>query len=149
LKSKSYLKILSILLFAIGSYAQVPFKKYELKYSTPAPDSNAGWEDLSIPLGNGYFGVNLFGGVETERLQLSEKTMFMRDTTQSHTSYKRTALSNFGETYIDFPHSLANVSNYQRKLDIRKAIATVSYTIDGVNYKREVFTSNGGKNQCQ
>jgi alpha-L-fucosidase 2 len=122
-------------------YCQKLPKLYVLRYNEPATDSNAGWEDLSIPLGNGYFGVNLFGGVETERLQLSEKTMYMRDTTQSITSYKRTALSNFGETYIDFPHSLAKVSNYQRKLDIRNAIATVSYTIDGVHYKREVFTS--------
>ena len=141
MKSILVSKILAIILFAIGSYAQVPLKKYELKYDAPAPDSKEGWEDLSIPLGNGHFGVNLFGGVATERLQLSEKSMFMRDTTQKESSYKKTALTNFAETYIDFPHSLNNVSNYQRKLDIRNAIATVSYTIDGVNYKREVFTS--------
>lgn len=141
MKSISASKILPILLFAIGSYAQVPLKKYELQYNTPAPDSNAGWEDLSIPLGNGYFGVNLFGGVATERLQLSEKSMFMRDTTQNESSYKKIALTNFGETYIDFPHSEKEVTNYQRKLDIRNAAATVSYTFEGVHYKREVFTS--------
>lgn len=141
MKSIVVLKILVILLFTLGCFAQMPLKKYELRYHTPASNSNEGWEDLSLPLGNGYFGVNLFGGVATERLQLSEKSMYMRDTTQTNSSYKTIAFTNFGETFIDFPHSLANVSNYQRKLDIRNAIATVSYTIDGVHYKREVFTS--------
>jgi hypothetical protein len=137
----SILMLLAISLFATSIHAQIQPKSYELKYNLPAMDSKVGWEDLSIPLGNGYFGVNLFGGVETERLQLSEKSMFMRDTTQNNSSYKKIALTNFAETYIDFSHSLANISNYQRKLDIRNAIATVSYTYEGVNYTREVFTS--------
>ncbi|MCG9792846.1 glycoside hydrolase family 95 protein [Flavobacterium algicola] len=34
-----------------------------------------------------------------------------------------------------------NVSNYYRELDIEKAVNTTSYTVDGVNYKREIFTS--------
>ena len=33
------------------------------------------------------------------------------------------------------------VSNYRRQLDLETAIATISYEINGVNYKREVFTS--------
>lgn len=133
--------LLVVSFFIHPVYAQTSLKTYELKYNLPAADSDTGWEDLSIPLGNGYFGVNLFGGVEKERLQLSEKSMFMRDTTQSNSSYKKIALTNFAETYIDFPHSLAGVTNYQRKLDLRNATATVSYTHQGVNYKREVFTS--------
>lgn len=141
MKSISVSKILAILLLTIGSYAQLPLKKYELKYNVPAPKSIEGWEDLSLPLGNGYFGVNLFGGVATERLQLSEKSMFMRDSTQLTSTYKTIALSNFGETYIEFPHTENAVSNYERKLDIRNATATVSYTFEGVNYKRELFTS--------
>ncbi|EOR94593.1 putative large secreted protein [Arcticibacter svalbardensis MN12-7] len=32
-------------------------------------------------------------------------------------------------------------SNYYRELDIQKAIATTTYTVDGVDFKREMFTS--------
>ncbi len=32
-------------------------------------------------------------------------------------------------------------TNFRRDLDLSKALATVSYTVDGVDYKREIFTS--------
>lgn len=32
-------------------------------------------------------------------------------------------------------------TNFRRELDISKAVATTTYTVDGVNYRREVFTS--------
>jgi alpha-L-fucosidase 2 len=45
-----------------------------------------------------------------------------------------------GNLYINFPdHN--EVADYQRDLDIARAIATVSYTYKGVKYKREYFTS--------
>ncbi|WP_295714587.1 glycoside hydrolase N-terminal domain-containing protein [Mucilaginibacter sp.] len=47
-----------------------------------------------------------------------------------------------GNLYISFPGSDA-VSNYYRDLDIANATATVKYTLNGVNYKREFFTSFG------
>ncbi|MDO7135550.1 glycoside hydrolase family 95 protein [Algibacter lectus] len=34
-----------------------------------------------------------------------------------------------------------NFSNYHRELDIENAVNTTTYTVDGVNYKREIFTS--------
>ena len=36
---------------------------------------NDDWERWSIPIGNGYFGANLFGRTETERIQITEKTL--------------------------------------------------------------------------
>ena len=33
------------------------------------------WEEWSLPIGNGYFGANVFGRTETERIQISEKTL--------------------------------------------------------------------------
>ena len=36
---------------------------------------NDDWERWSIPIGNGYYGANLFGRTETERIQLTEKTL--------------------------------------------------------------------------
>ncbi|MCJ8165740.1 glycoside hydrolase N-terminal domain-containing protein [Pontibacter sp. E15-1] len=45
-----------------------------------------------------------------------------------------------GNLYLTFDgHD--NYSNYYRELDISKAIQKTSYTVDGVNYQREVFTS--------
>ena len=45
-----------------------------------------------------------------------------------------------GNLYISFPHQSA-ISNYYRDLNIGNATATVHYTADGINYKREFFTS--------
>ena len=33
------------------------------------------WERWSIPLGSGYFGANIFGRTETERIQLTDKSL--------------------------------------------------------------------------
>lgn len=46
-------------------------------YTAPAPiDTYAGWESLSLPLGNSSIGCNVFGGISRERLQLNEKTFW-------------------------------------------------------------------------
>ena len=45
-----------------------------------------------------------------------------------------------GNLFINFPgHETA--AGYRRELDIERAVSTVSYTFDGVDYKREYFTS--------
>ena len=35
--------------------------------------SDVGWAEWSLPIGNGYFGANVFGRTETERIQITEK----------------------------------------------------------------------------
>ncbi len=45
-----------------------------------------------------------------------------------------------GDLYVEFPDH-QNTSNFKRKLDIENAIATVSYEVDGVSYKREIISS--------
>ena len=44
----------------------------ELRYNTPAQD----WERESLPIGNGFEGAGVFGGISGERLVLSEKTLW-------------------------------------------------------------------------
>jgi alpha-L-fucosidase 2 len=44
----------------------------ELRYDTPALD----WERESLPIGNGFEGAGVFGGISGERLVLSEKTLW-------------------------------------------------------------------------
>ncbi|GAB3417039.1 glycoside hydrolase family 95 protein [Niabella aquatica] len=46
----------------------------------------------------------------------------------------------FGDLHLQFPEILGYI-NYTRELDISKAVASISYTLKGVNYKREYFVS--------
>ena len=41
-----------------------------------------------------------------------------------------------------------NYTNYYRDLDIERAVATTSYTIDGITYTREVLASFPGSGNC-
>ncbi|MDP4269286.1 MAG: glycoside hydrolase family 95 protein [Bacteroidota bacterium] len=45
-----------------------------------------------------------------------------------------------GDLYINFPGHL-NYTDYTRDLDIKKAVASVSYMVNGVRYHRESFVS--------
>jgi len=46
----------------------------------------------------------------------------------------------FGDLYLHFLDS-AGVTDYRRELDIARALASVSYSVGGVRYKREYFAS--------
>ena len=102
---------------------------------------NDDWERWSIPIGNGYFGANLFGRTETERIQLTEKTLANPYRIVNDSSLPTDGLNNFSETYIDFGHTNSAVTNYSRELDLKTAISTVEYDYNGVTYSREYFTS--------
>lgn len=39
-------------------------------------DSHVSWKDRALPIGNGYQGAMIFGGVAQERVQLNEKTLW-------------------------------------------------------------------------
>ncbi len=47
-------------------------KPATLWYDEPATD----WESQSLPIGNGPLGASVFGGVQSERLQFNEKTLW-------------------------------------------------------------------------
>ena len=105
-----------------------------------------GWQNWSLPIGNGYFGANVFGRTETERIQITEKTLsnpwqfpYYNGTTTEYPAIG--GLNNFSETYIDFNHTSSKVRNYNRYLDLETAIAGVTYDYNGVTYTREYFTS--------
>jgi alpha-L-fucosidase 2 len=102
--------------------------RWILKYAAPAPDSIEGWEQYSLPLGCGYFGANVFGLVERERIQITENSVLTRAN-----------LTNAAELYLKFPHD--KVSDYERGLVLDSATAYCRYTCDGVRYEREYFTS--------
>ena len=47
-----------------------------LCYRHPARESHEGWEREALPVGNGYMGAKIFGGVEREHIQFNEKTLW-------------------------------------------------------------------------
>jgi len=101
-----------------------------LWYTQPASD----WEKHALPLGNGRIGCMVFGGVEQERIQFNEDSLWIGDE-QDTCAYQA-----FGDVGIDLPHP--DVQNYRRQLDLRRAIHTVTYEHDGVKYTREYFSSH-------
>lgn len=128
-------------------------KHYELWYKKEAPFGNEhvtlfreapdvpddGWEKWSLPLGNGYMGVNVFGRTETERLQITENSLsnpYFRGPTPG-----RAGLSNFCECYLEFPHPFSEVTDYRRSLSLTDAVAHTEYHFGDVAYQREHFAS--------
>lgn len=111
-------------------------KVMRLWYDEPAPDSDEGWADLSIPMGNGYMGINLFGGTATDRLQITENSLY---DSEAGGGFRHGGLNNFAEVYLDFGHN--KTSNYERDLNLNEGVSHVRYKHDGVEYSREYFTS--------
>ncbi|MDF7806368.1 glycoside hydrolase N-terminal domain-containing protein [Pontiellaceae bacterium B12219] len=120
-----------------GLITDQPGKAMRLWYDAPAPDSDLGWANASIPMGNGYMGINVFGGTERERIQITENSLY--DWADKNSGLKRRGLNNFAEVYIDFDHS--KTSNYKRGLNLNEGVSYVSYEQGGVQYAREYFTS--------
>lgn len=62
---------------------------YKLWYDKPANiDLYDDWEKLSLPVGNGNIGGNVFGGLSLERITLNEKTMWKGGPCESRPDYK-------------------------------------------------------------
>ena len=62
-------RLLPVLFLAL-SCAGVPSP--EVRFSAPATD----WEHQSMPLGNGFLGASVFGGVQEETIVLNEKSLW-------------------------------------------------------------------------
>jgi alpha-L-fucosidase 2 len=87
-------------------------RRYEIWSPEPAPNGGGDWEiekaggrpydrdweSWSYPIGNGYGGACIFGGITTERIQITDKTL--------HNSgcYNTGGLTGFAELYLDFNH---------------------------------------------
>jgi alpha-L-fucosidase 2 len=141
----------------------------------------------ALPLGNGSFGVMVFGDVNRERIQLNEESMWSgglnnsdnpgakqylpnirrmlfegnyRDATKL-TDRSQISINNnynhadgatdpfgcfqtMGDLWID-NHKTTDYQKYRRELDLTDAVVRVTYTQEGINYKREIFTSNPGQ----
>ncbi len=46
-----------------------------------------------------------------------------------------------GDLYLFFSNEKGNVTAYKRELDLHSGVTRVEYNLNGINYKREIFTS--------
>ena len=106
-------------------------KNYALKFNTPAEDSLVGWEQYSLPLGNGYFGASVFGRTDAERIQFSTN-VFANDK-------PRGGVSSFADIYLDFHHD--GMENYERGLSLSEAFAYTRYALKGNRIESRAFLS--------
>lgn len=137
----------------------------KLNYSQPAKD----WNE-ALPVGGGRLGAMLFGGVEKERLQLNEDTLWSGSPQERNNPQALRILPeirrlldeekyieadvlckdmlgpyaesylSFGDLYLQFEHG-NHTEAYERSLDLEQGVARVEYSIGGVNYSRELFAS--------
>jgi alpha-L-fucosidase 2 len=137
-----------------------------LWYRKPATE----WVE-ALPVGNGRLGAMVFGGVETERLQLNEATLWSGGPKDWNNPKAREVLPQvrkaifvgdyqeaeklcwqmqgpYNQSYqpladlqLKFSHP-SEVELYERSLDLNRAVTTVSYRTGGVNFRREVFASH-------
>jgi len=77
----------------------------------------------------------LFDGKYKEAEALAQKGIMGQKPGKPAASYQA-----LGDIYLNFGPQ-RGISNYHRELDIEKAISSVSYTANQVNYLREVFSS--------
>jgi alpha-L-fucosidase 2 len=117
--------------FPLSLFAQEkPISKLLLWDDKPAKD----WMTQAYPIGNGRIGGMIFGGVQQERIQFNENTLWTGDENE------RGTYQAFGDIFIDFEGKDA-FSNYRRTLDLATAKHTVTYTQQGINFTRAYFCS--------
>ena len=141
-------------------------QEYKLWYDKPA----AHWLE-ALPVGNSQLGAMIYGGTDTEEIQLNEETFWsgsphdndspaakahLQEVRDSIFAGKEEAAHKIIDQYFfKGPHGMRflpvgsvklnlghkDVTNYRRELNIGTALNTTSYTCNGVKYERTVFAS--------
>lgn len=163
---KRCLLLLSVL-FTLTVYAG---DELTLFYRQPAAEWNQ-----ALPIGNGFIGGMVFGGVEQERVQLNDNTLYSGEpsvrkaTVDLQPEFKqvcdlvakgeyaqaqRIMEANWqgrlpqsylplGDLFLQFDYGVKEpqVTHYRRSLDLKRALCTTTYCVNGVKYTREWFAS--------
>lgn len=85
----------------------------KLWYSGPADITSyyQGWQERSLPIGNGAIGGSVFGGITRERIQLNEKSLWSGGPSESRPNYNggnREDKGNNGATMLSIHNYFAN-----------------------------------------
>ena len=123
---KRTLTLLTALLAAVAAHAA----ETKLWYDKPAVN----WLTEALPVGNGAVGAMVFGKTDIERIQFNELSLWTGNETDPG-SYQA-----FGDLFIELGHG--KPQDYRRELDLERGVQTVSYTHEGVRYRREVIASH-------
>lgn len=137
----------------------------KLSYHKPAKQ----WTE-ALPVGNGRLGAMIFGGVETELIQLNEDTLWSGGPSNSNNPRAQAVLPEirrlvaegqyveadklskemqgtftqsylpFGDLTIAFEHG-EQPHSYHRELDLEQGVSLVEYKMGDVRYTREIFAS--------
>ena len=156
--------ILSIALLLITSAAVA--QEHRLWYSQPATH----WLE-ALPIGNSHLGAMVYGKTDIEEIQLNEETFWsgsphnnnspeakahlqaVRDSV--FTGKEEAAHAIIDKYFFKGPHGMRylplgslklelnheKVADYHRELNLGNALATTSYSYNGVKYERTVFAS--------
>ena len=159
---RKYFITFAVCLTALSATAQ----QHKLWYDKPASQ----WLE-ALPVGNSILGAMVYGGTDTEEIQLNEETFWSGSPHNNNSPEAKAYLprvrqliydgkENEAHALIDKyffkgPHGMKylplgslklklehkDVSDYHRELDLSTALATTSYIYDGVKYERTVFAS--------
>jgi alpha-L-fucosidase 2 len=104
-----------------------------LWYSEPATN----WEKQALPIGNGRLGGMIFGGVQKERIQFNEDSLWIGDETDTG------AYQTFGDVQIEFSGAQdVAPQTYRRMLDLNTAVHSIRFTNpSGTSFARTYFSS--------
>lgn len=126
-----------------------PEHRMTLWYDKPATANRVSdvWMEYSLPIGNGYLGASIFGGIRRDEIQFNEKTLWAGTANDlgDHGAYR-----NFGSVWVeDCSGQLGSSSDktakdYVRYLDIENGVAGVRYSsADGkTEYERLYIASH-------
>lgn len=130
--------LINLIVFGI-SYAQ-DNQLLKLWYNQPAKN----WSSEALPIGNGRMGAMLFGGIEQDRIQFNEQSLWSGDNNWDGEyetgDHGFGCYRNFGELQLEFADK-GTATNYRRTLDIATGIHKTIFTKNGVDFTREAFAS--------
>lgn len=159
-------RIITTLLFCTITLVTIQAQQHRLWYNKPATQ----WLE-ALPIGNSHLGAMVYGGTESEEIQLNEETFWsgsphnnnspeakahLQEVRDSIFAGKEMAAHRLIDKYFfKGPHGMRflpmgslklklghdEVSDYHRELNLSDAITTTSYIYKGVKYERNVFAS--------
>ncbi|MBQ0049158.1 MAG: glycoside hydrolase family 95 protein [Bacteroidales bacterium] len=115
-----------------GAASFTPEHPMTLWYNQPATATGVEniWMEYSLPIGNGFLGASLFGGVKKDEIQFNEKTLWQGGPNDlgGYGGYK-----NFGSVFVEdrsgeYGYTADKAfTDYWRSLDIQNGVARVHY----------------------
>lgn len=155
-----------LLFIACVTALSVNAQQHKLWYNKPASH----WLE-ALPIGNSHLGAMIYGGTDTEEIQLNEETFWSGSPHDNNSAAARDSLQAVRDSifagkeeaahaiidknFFKGPHGMkylplgsvklklghVDVSNYKRELSLNNALNTTSYIYKGVRYERTVFAS--------